>query len=132
MEKRYLVKLHNRAHAGYRRAQCVLSKGENELEVTDAQRAQLASDSRITILSVSDIQPETSDPCDGESGVVEPELVSGGVIAEGVTVETTAEPAEGVCIDSMGLAPIPSYYAPVIDTTSKQPEPKCKPNRKTA
>jgi len=132
MEIRYLVKLHNRAHAGYRRAQFVLSKGENELEVTDAQRTQLASDSRITILSVSDVQPETSDPCGGESGVVVPELVPSGVMVEGVVAETTAEPVEGVCIDPMGLAPIPSYYAPVIDSAPEQPEQKRKPNRKKA
>ncbi len=111
MEKRYLVKLHNRAHAGYRRAQCVLSKGENELEVTDAQRAQLASDARIKILSVSDVQPETSDPCGGTGGVVVSELVSGSVGAETV---------------------IPSYYAPVIDTAANQPVPKRKSNRKSA
>ena len=111
MEKRYLVKLHNRAHEGYRRAQCVLSKGENELAVTDAKRAQLASDPRITILSVSDLQPETADPCSDAGGVVVSELVSGGVGAETV---------------------IPSHYLPVIDPSAQQPEQKRKPNRKKA
>ncbi len=109
MENLYLVKLHNRAHEGYRRAQRLLSKGENVLEVTDAQRAQLEADPRIAILSVSDVQPETSDTCGGESRAVESEPVSGGVGTEVV---------------------IPSYYMPVIETAAQQPEPKPKSNRK--
>jgi len=111
MEKLYQVKLHNRAHEGYRRAGLRLSKGEQVVEVTYAQGAQLEADARIKILSVSDVQSETADPCGGESGGVVSELVSSSIGTEAV---------------------IPSHYMPVIDAASNQLEPKRKSNRKSA
>lgn len=109
METVFLIKIHNLAHGGYYRAGLRLSKGEQVVEVTAAQRAQLETDPRIAILSVSDIQPETADPCGGSDGVMEPELVSGGIGTEAI---------------------IPSYYMPVIDSVAQSPLAKPKSNRK--
>nr|WP_321270453.1 HI1506-related protein [uncultured Tolumonas sp.] len=110
MENLYLVKLHNRAHEGYRRAQRLLSKGENVLEVTDAQRAQLEADPRIAVISVSGLQPKTPDPCDGASGDMVSELVSGGV--------ATVMPTYYATVMTAGLQPV------------DQPEKNAKPTRK--
>ena len=96
----FSVRLLNTAHDGYFRAKRRLVKGEQVVEVTAAQRAQLETDPRIAILSVSDIQPETADPCGGSDGVMEPELVSGGIGTEAI---------------------IPSYYMPVIDSVAQSP-----------
>ncbi len=79
MDELFIVKLHNAAHDGYYRAKRRLVKGEQVVEVTAAELAQLEADPRITIISVSDVQPETPDPCSDTSGVVETELVPGSV-----------------------------------------------------
>ena len=113
METLFLVSLHNHAHEGYFRARRRLSKGEQVVEISASQCSQLASDPRITILSVSEVQPETPDTCDGESRVVASELVSGSV---------TSKPPL-----------MPSHYAPVISDEIKPSADlavKAKPSRK--
>ncbi|ACQ92373.1 hypothetical protein Tola_0745 [Tolumonas auensis DSM 9187] len=75
----FSVRLLNTAHDGYLRAKRCLVKGEQMVEVTAAELAQLEADPRITIISVSDVQPETADTCGDTSGDVVSELVSGSV-----------------------------------------------------
>lgn len=62
------------AHDGYRRAGIDLVKGENKLEVTEAQFAQLDADPRISVQRVADSKSSTSQGTGG--GKKEPEKVT--------------------------------------------------------
>ena len=53
------------AHDGYRRAGIDLVKGENKLEVTEAQFAQLDADPRITVQHVTESKSSTSQSTGG-------------------------------------------------------------------
>lgn len=92
MDELFIVKLHNAAHDGYYRAKRRLVKGEQVVEVTAAELAQLEADPRITVISVSGVQPEAPDQGDGAQGDVVSDLVPGGVADEQPEQEPEAEP----------------------------------------
>ncbi len=110
----FSVRLLNTAHDGYFRAKRRLVKGEQVVEVTAAELAQLEGDPRISIIDTSDVEPQPSSQGDGSKGNVVSEL-----------------PSDGVTGDAPLL--MPSHYAPVItDATTPSVElaGKAKPNRK--
>ena len=114
LETLFLVTLHNRAHEGYFRAKCRLSKGEQVVEVTAAELAQLEGDPRIRIIDTSDVEPKPSNQSDSSQGDVVSKL-----------------PSDGVTGDAPLL--MPSHYAPVITDEIKPSADlavKAKPSRK--
>lgn len=109
----FSVRLLNTAHDGYFRAKRRLVKGEQVVEVTAAEFAQLEGDPRISIIETSDVGSKTSNQSDGSEGDMVSDLVSGSV---------TSKPPL-----------MPSHYAPVITDEIKPSAEltvKAKPNRK--
>lgn len=70
----FSVRLLNTAHEGYFRAQRCLVKGEQVVEVTAAELAQLEADPRISIIDTSDVEPESPNQSDSSQGDVVSEL----------------------------------------------------------
>lgn len=109
----FSVRLLNTAHDGYFRAKRRLVKGEQVVEVTASELAQLEGDPRIRIIDTSDVEPKPSSQGDGSEGDMVSELVSGSV---------TSKPPQ-----------MPSHYAPVISDEIKPSADlavKAKPSRK--
>ena len=110
----FSVRLLNTAHNGYFRAKRRLVKGEQVVEVTAAELAQLEGDPRISIIDTSDVEPQPSNQGNGSKGNVVSEL-----------------PSDGVTGDAPLL--MPSHYAPVITDEIKPSADlaaKAKPSRK--
>ncbi len=110
----FSVRLLNTAHDGYFRAKRRLVKGEQVVEVTAAELAQLEADPRISIIDTSDVEPKPSNQSDSSQGDVVSKL-----------------PSDGVTGDAPLL--MPSHYAPVITDEIKPPVEltgKAKPSRK--